>query len=416
MVSFQIKYTVMTKRLLLMLTCDLMLACGGGDDAGGGGSQTGGSEYLNVSNVDIPGGNTTATFNIQASNNCEWVISWTESWIRSISPTTGRGTQNATITLTVNPSSTAARTAIVTVKNTSGTITRNITITQAANAEQLTVSPTMMNFEANGGTQEITVTSNTTWSITGKADWFDCDKTSGTGSSKVTVTVKANTGVDERDAILTFKGDNMSVEVKIHQTVPQIDFYVTTPTSLTAGALAENVNISVAGNANWVVQSNREWAVPSIKSGKGEETFSVALEDNTTEQTRQAEITISVTGKTPVVVTITQSAGSRPVVSDLQLQGVEKTEAELSFAYTSVFPVASYGLCYSKTANPTVTNSSVLQANSNNVMLTGLTPGTEYHVRAYATSAAGTGYSDEITFTTIKGEQPNPGDNPQPGW
>lgn len=399
---------------LFMLT--LLIACGGGDDAGGGGSQTGGSEYLNVSNVDIPGGNTTATLNIQASNNCEWVISWTESWIRSISPTTGRGNQNATITLTVNPSSTAARTAIVTVKNTSGTITRNITITQAANAEQLTVSPTTMNFEANGGTQEITVTSNTAWSITGKADWFDCDKTSGTGSSKVTVTVKANTGTDARDAILTFKGDNMTVEVKVHQAAPQIDFYVTTPTSLSIGALAESVSISVAGNANWVVQSNREWAIPSVKSGQGEQTFSVALTDNTTEQTRQAEITISVTGKAPVVVTITQSAGSRPVVSNLQLQGVEKTEAELSFAYTSLFPVTSYGLCYSKSANPTVENSTVVQANSNNVMLTGLTPGTDYHVRAFATSAVGTGYSDEITFTTIKGEQPNPGDNPQPGW
>ena len=84
------------KRLFSLFTCTLLLlACGGGDDAGGGGTPTGGSEYLNVSNVDIPGGNTTATLNIQASQNCEWVISWNDSWIRSVSPTKGRGTRNA---------------------------------------------------------------------------------------------------------------------------------------------------------------------------------------------------------------------------------------------------------------------------------------------------------------------------------
>ena len=396
----------------------LLFACGGGDDAGGGGSQTGGSEYLNVSNVDIPGGNTTATLNIQASNNCEWVISWTESWIRSISPTTGRGTQNATITLTVNPSSTAARTAIVTVKNTSGTITRNITVTQAANAEQLTASPTTMNFEASGGTQEITVTSNTAWSITGKADWFDCDKTSGTGSSKVTVTVKANTGVDERDAILTFKGDNMSVEVKIHQTVPQIDFYVTTPTSLTAGALAENVNISVAGNANWVVQSNSEWAVPSVKSGKGEQTFSVALDDNTTEQTRQAEITITPTGKSIVTIHITQAAGSRPSVTDVQTSDIGKTEAKVSFSYMSLFHVTEYGVCYSTSDNPTVSDVHVSQTGSvkegtATIQLSNLSMGTTYYVRAYAVNGVGIQYSNSISFATTK-DWPGSDDVPTP--
>ena len=31
--------------------------------------------------------------------------------------------------------------------------------------------------------------------------------------------------------------------------------------------------------------------------------------------------------------------------------------------------------------------------------MTGLTPGTLYHVRAYATNAAGTAYGEEVTFT-----------------
>ena len=33
--------------------------------------------------------------------------------------------------------------------------------------------------------------------------------------------------------------------------------------------------------------------------------------------------------------------------------------------------------------------------------MTGLTPGVLYHVRAYATNAAGTAYGDDVTFTTL---------------
>ena len=242
---------------IFCFACTLLLfACGGGDDAGGGGSQTGGSEYLNVSNVDIPGGNTTATLNIQASNNCEWVISWAESWIRSISPTTGRGTQNVTITLTVNPSSTAARTAIVTVKNTSGTITRNITITQAANAEQLTIIPKdLINFSADGGRQEVTITSNTHWEITGKPNWLTISETEGTGNGNVIISVGTNPHTETRETVLTFKGNQITIELKVVQsaasyyvnlTLPQV-FEITQNSAMVSFTYDSNHTVTAYG-------------------------------------------------------------------------------------------------------------------------------------------------------------------------
>lgn len=71
--------------------------------------------------------------------------------------------------------------------------------------------------------------------------------------------------------------------------------------------------------------------------------------------------------------------------------------------------VLSYGLCWSTTANPTVLAN--LGMTTNNMPLTGLLPysfndvisgltiGTVYHVRAYATNATVTGYGADITFT-----------------
>ena len=179
----------MKKRILFLLAIFAMIACGGGDDAGGG-TPSGGNEYLNVQNVDIPGGNTTATLYISASQNCEWIVTWSDAWIRSINPTKGRGTQNATINVTLNPSSTATRTAIVRVSNASGTIVRDVTVTQSPNAESLELSMTTMNFTQTASSQDVTVTSNTHWTITGSASWMTLNKTEGDNNGSVRVTVK----------------------------------------------------------------------------------------------------------------------------------------------------------------------------------------------------------------------------------
>jgi len=61
------------------------------------------------------------------------------------------------------------------------------------------------------------------------------------------------------------------------------------------------------------------------------------------------------------------------------------------------------GVCWSMAANPTVLNS--LTTNSTGMgpftsSITGLIPATLYHVRAYATNAAGTSYGNDVSFTT----------------
>lgn len=66
-------------------------------------------------------------------------------------------------------------------------------------------------------------------------------------------------------------------------------------------------------------------------------------------------------------------------------------------------PVTARGVCWSTTPNPTTANS--LTSNGTGLgnftsNLAGLSPGTTYYVRAYATNQSGTGYGNEITFTT----------------
>ena len=68
--------------------------------------------------------------------------------------------------------------------------------------------------------------------------------------------------------------------------------------------------------------------------------------------------------------------------------------------------ITAKGICWATTANPTTANSKTSEtvgagtgAFTSN--LTGLTPGTTYHVRAYATNSSGTAYGNDLSFPTL---------------
>ncbi|MEA4840029.1 MAG: GLUG motif-containing protein, partial [Bacteroidales bacterium] len=65
----------------------------------------------------------------------------------------------------------------------------------------------------------------------------------------------------------------------------------------------------------------------------------------------------------------------------------------------------SYGVCWNTAGTPTlsdskVDNGAISATGAFTAPITGLSIGTTYHVRAYATNAKGTSYGDEVTFTT----------------
>jgi hypothetical protein len=65
--------------------------------------------------------------------------------------------------------------------------------------------------------------------------------------------------------------------------------------------------------------------------------------------------------------------------------------------------VTARGVCWGTAANPTIADSKTSDGTgtgSFTSVITGLTPGTLYHVRAYATSADGTGYGPDVQFST----------------
>lgn len=67
------------------------------------------------------------------------------------------------------------------------------------------------------------------------------------------------------------------------------------------------------------------------------------------------------------------------------------------------YVITDRGLCWDTSVNPTISDSHTsggTGTGSFNCNLTGLTQNTVYHVRAYATNIAGTGYGSDITFNS----------------
>lgn len=65
--------------------------------------------------------------------------------------------------------------------------------------------------------------------------------------------------------------------------------------------------------------------------------------------------------------------------------------------------ITAKGVCWSKSNNPTINNDKTSNGNGTGSFtsnLIGLEPNTLYYVRAYATNSSGTGYGNNVTFTT----------------
>jgi hypothetical protein len=68
--------------------------------------------------------------------------------------------------------------------------------------------------------------------------------------------------------------------------------------------------------------------------------------------------------------------------------------------------VTARGVCWSSSANPTISNSVTIDGSGTGAFssyLTGLTASTKYYVKAYATNSGGTYYGEQVSFTTTSG-------------
>ena len=111
-----------------------------------------------------------------------------------------------------------------------------------------------------------------------------------------------------------------------------------------------------------------------------------------------------------------------PTLSTISVSNITQSSAASGGNVTSDggAMVTVKGVCWNKTGNPTLTNklgftSDGSGTNNFSSNITGLNPSTKYYVCAYATNSQGTGYGNQVSFTTSSaGYAPNADFNASP--
>jgi hypothetical protein len=164
---------------------------------------------VNTSNIEIPsiGGN--AEINIISNSN--WSVSSDVNWIQVL-PISGNNNDKLTISINENVNFTE-RKGIITIN--SCNLNKYISVIQPGNC-YLNISKSSMVFPASGGSQDFTVTSNSTWKISSDNKWITINQESGSDNGLVNVSVSENTG-DARSGKVTIIGCETSLILDIHQ-------------------------------------------------------------------------------------------------------------------------------------------------------------------------------------------------------
>ena len=92
-----------------------------------------------------------------------------------------------------------------------------------------------------------------------------------------------------------------------------------------------------------------------------------------------------------------------PILTTNELEGISVNSAISGGNVTNGDPVNEYGVCWSTSPNPTITDAHTVDGTGLGTFessITGLSKNTHYYLRAYATNSIGTGYGEEKDFIT----------------
>jgi hypothetical protein len=182
-----------------------------------------------------------------------------------------------------------------------------------------------------------------------------------------------------------------------------------TNTAATSGSsiTSDGGSAITARGVCWSTTINPTIADSKTTDGSGTGTFisSITLLAGGTTYYARAYATNSVGTAYGNEISFLTPASTVPTLTTADASSMTSTSAISGGNVTSYggSAITARGVCWSTLVNPTIENDKTTEAGTTGVFIssiTGLAPGTTYHVRAYATNSVGTAYGNEINFST----------------
>ena len=169
----------------------------------------------------------------------------------------------------------------------------------------LNVPPTV-NLSGNQTSAQFSITSNSSWTVSGAPDWFRISPSSGNGDATVSITAEANpSSLQSRSATLvvsTPDGLKFNVVVSQAAAAEQLSLDVTELKFTPDGG---EQSIAVHNNSKWTVTGMTDWLQLDRTSGEGNMEIKLTVYANQTENERSTVLTVQGT-KQSAAVSVTQ--------------------------------------------------------------------------------------------------------------
>ncbi|MCQ2077201.1 MAG: DUF1566 domain-containing protein [Bacteroidaceae bacterium] len=279
------------------------------------------------------------------------------------------------------------------------TATGGVSVTDAGGATlkscgicwSTTQNPTISNSHVEGGTQLGT---------------YSCNMTELTPNTTYYVRAYATTDVK------TVYGNQASFKTTTGLAVLTTSLSSTTANSVVAGGnITSNGGYAVSERGICYSTTNAEPTINDlyVANGSGNGTFNVSITNlkiNTMYYIRAYATNKIGTSYGDVKTAITKNGSATLTTSQVTNITALTATGGVSVTDAGGATLTSCGICWSTTSNPTISNSKVEGGKALGTYacnMTGLSPSTTYHVRAYATTNVSTSYGAEKTFTTTAG-------------
>lgn len=264
------------------------------------------------------------TQSLMVTSNESWKVTSKPDWV-SINKTSGDGNETIQISVSENNTTTkkAGEIVIATIDNVAS---KGIQLTQKA--KYIEYSDKYMEFGYASGSQATSFTTDGIWSLTKDADWFNVDKTSGSGSTTLTISVEENNTTEEREGHVMLKIAGQSYLITIHQSCK----YVTLSSSaFTFSADAGSTKLSIGSNTQWAAKiiEGAEWISITPREGGNTAEVSIIVTENKTIDARRGKIEIEIPNVKNYIVDVVQNR--RYIKTDMSSVDFLPTGGHISF-------------------------------------------------------------------------------------
>ncbi len=327
-----------TLSAVALLLCD----CGGDPVPGPGPEQTKPVEeaaYVKLgsgqsSSVSV--GYDGAEIPVSFSTNKNWTaeVSFGASssgWV-SLSERNGSSGSRTLIASVSGNNESSQRSSVITIK--AGNASATVTISQEAFKSEFSISPKVVETPSEGGTVEVSVTSNIGYHASTSVDWIYEMSTKATETRSLWFIVDANESVEPRSGVIVIcNDDEVCIPVTVNQAGIPASISVA-PSILNFTSQGGTESIDIFSNTGWVVSQSPEWCTVSLASGSGDTSADVNVKENGNTYPREGKIVFSA-GEVTAEVAVNQQAGQPQLDVSNKKLSIPGSGGNASFTVTS---------------------------------------------------------------------------------